>query len=137
MKKESSAGIVVYRNDKGIKYLLLHYAAGHWDFPKGHLEEGEENLQAALREVKEETGLTDILIQPRFSHTINYYFKQSNQTIFKEVVFFLGEAKTNQIAISKEHIGFAWLSYEKTLSKVTFKNAKELLGKAQEFLLEE
>lgn len=54
MKKEKSAGAVII-NDK--KVLLLHYSSGHWDFPKGHIEKGETELETAKREVKEETGL--------------------------------------------------------------------------------
>ena len=58
MKLLFSAGIVVYfkRKDK-VQYLLLHYASGHWGFPKGKIEEDEKKQEAALRELKEEASL--------------------------------------------------------------------------------
>jgi bis(5'-nucleosidyl)-tetraphosphatase len=59
-RKRFSAGVVVVRpNPDGWRYLLLRVYRT-WDFPKGGLEEGEEPLQAALREVEEETTLTDL-----------------------------------------------------------------------------
>jgi len=62
VRKERSAGFVVFteREDGKRLYLLLHYPSGHWDFPKGHVEEGESEIRAALRELREETGLTDV-----------------------------------------------------------------------------
>jgi len=63
MKKEKSCGAVVYREqDKKRFYLILRHKrkgtkGGHWDLPKGHVEENESEHQTALREVKEETNL--------------------------------------------------------------------------------
>ncbi|MFH1332713.1 MAG: NUDIX domain-containing protein, partial [archaeon] len=56
MIKEKSAGVIVYNNGE---FLILQYTAGHWDFPKGHIEKGETERETALRELKEETGITD------------------------------------------------------------------------------
>ena len=112
MPKEKSCGAVVFRKQKeGVKYLLLHYTAGHWDFPKGHQEKNEKEEQTALREVKEETGIDDVELLDGFRETINYYYKIKNETVFKEVIFFLGLARTDKVDISKEHIGYAWVSY--------------------------
>ncbi len=53
MKREFSAGVVVYyHNNNDIQFLLLHYEAGHWDLPKGHLEPNESTYDAALRELR-------------------------------------------------------------------------------------
>ena len=58
---EKSCGAVVFKKQKdGIRYLLLHYDAGHWDFPKGNQEKNEKEEQTAAREIKEETGIEDI-----------------------------------------------------------------------------
>ncbi len=74
MKQVDSAGIIVYCRVKNeVEYLLLHYSAGHWDFSKGKIEEGETKQQAALRELFEETGLHTI-IQPNFTDRLNYFF---------------------------------------------------------------
>ena len=69
--QERSAGTVIVCNGE---YLLLHYESGHWDFPKGKIEEGETPEQAALRELKEETGIEDAEILPGFTEGIKYFF---------------------------------------------------------------
>ena len=63
MSKEISAGAVVYfKNKDTIEYLLLHYKSGHWDFPKGHIEEGEEHKDTVEREIEEETSIILVLL---------------------------------------------------------------------------
>ncbi|MBI2207904.1 NUDIX domain-containing protein [Candidatus Woesearchaeota archaeon] len=134
MKKERSAGAVIFRKGKEIKYLLLHYEAGHWDFPKGHIEEKEVDIDTIKREVREETGIKDIEVVKGFKEKISYYFKQNGELISKEVVFYLAKTSTEQVKISFEHIGYIWLPYDKAVEKLTFKNAKEILEKANAFL---
>lgn len=64
---EHSCGIVVFRNENGIRcYLLLHYPSGHWDFPKGHVEEREKRHETALRELEEETGISNLQFVENF-----------------------------------------------------------------------
>ena len=135
MGKEKSCGAVVFRRHNGAaQYLLLHYGAGHWDLPKGKQEKNEKEEQTALREIKEETGIEDIEFVDNFRENVNYFFKRNEETIFKEVVFFLAEARTEEVTISNEHIGYAWLGYENAYKKLTFNNAKELLKKVNQFL---
>ena len=134
MPKEISAGAVVFRQDKEVKYLLLNYEAGHWDFPKGHIEEGEEEKETVKREVEEETGISKISFIEGFKEKIKYFYRREGQTIYKEVVFYLVETKESKIKISFEHIGYEWLDYEDALKRLTFKNAKEILKKAHSFL---
>lgn len=130
---ERSAGLVL---EKEGEYLLLHYAAGHWDFPKGHIEEGETPEQAALRELEEETGIAEAEILPGFSDNIQYFYKKEEKTIYKEVVFFLATTKTAKVVLSHEHKGFAWLAFEGAVEKLTFDNAKVVLKKAHGWLNE-
>lgn len=135
MPVEKSAGAVIFRKDEGkIFYLLLHYEAGHWDFSKGHIEKGESLEDTALREVKEETGIEDAKFVEGFKERIKYFFKGDKGNIFKKVTFFLFETKQKEVKLSFEHIGYKWLSYKKVLSQLTFKNAKEILKKADIFL---
>ena len=137
MAKEKSCGAVVFKRHKeGLKYLVLHYAAGHWDFPKGKQEKNEKEEQTALREIKEETGIEDAEIVDGFREEIKYFYKKDEETIYKEVVFFLAETGAEEIKLSFEHIGYAWLSYEHAHKKLAFNNAKELLSKAEKFLHE-
>lgn len=154
--KEKSAGAVIFRENKQRKYLLLHYEAGHWDFPKGNIEQKEEEKQTVIREIREETGITKITFIKGFKERLHYSYKRDNQLIFKEVIFYLAErlsslrGKTNleemrgksehfdtkekTIILSFEHIGYKWLNYDNALKQLTYKNAKELLKKAEKFL---
>jgi DNA ligase D-like protein (predicted 3'-phosphoesterase) len=97
---EKSAGIVVFRKNRERKYLLLHYESGHWDFPKGHIEKGESEKEAAKRELKEETGVKDIKFIEGFKENIRYFYRRDGQLMHKEVVFFLGETKSTKIRLS-------------------------------------
>ncbi len=139
MLEEVSAGVLVYRESQPIKYLLLHYPAGHWDFPKGHVEANESMKETALRELREETGIGDDEIELRngFKETIDYLYKKRGELSHKKVVFFLGKTEKEEVKISEEHQGYLWLSFEKAKQKVTFRNAKKLLEKSKEFLKEE
>jgi len=134
MIQEKSAGAVLFRKSNEIKYLLLHYEEGHWDFPKGHIEEGETEIETLKREVEEETGIKGIEILDSFKEKIQYYYTFNEEKILKEVVFYLAKTKTKEVKLSNEHIGYTWLSYEKALEKLTFKNAKDILEKVNEFL---
>lgn len=134
MPVEKSAGAIVFRKNRKIKYLLLHYEAGHWDFPKGHIEKGESEKEALRREVFEETGIKDLKIIPSFKKTIKYFFKKDKRTVMKIVVFYLAETKTEKVKLSFEHIGYKWLSYNKASRQLTFQNARDLLFQAHQFL---
>ena len=135
MATEKSCGAVVLKKNKdGIKYLLLHYEAGHWDFPKGHAEKKETEEQTAEREIKEETGIIDLEFISGFKETIKYFFKKGEDTIYKEAVFFIAKTYTESVQISSEHIGYAWMSYEHAHKRLTYKNAKELLEKVDIFI---
>ena len=128
---EKSAGIIIFQ---GRKYLLLQYEAGHWDFPKGHIEKGESESEAALREAKEETGISGITLIKGFKEKISYYYKDEGKLIRKEVVFFLAKTKNVEVRLSTEHTGFEWLPFSEALEKITFRNSKEMLKKAETFL---
>ncbi len=138
-RTKNGAGL---RKEKGIiKYLLLHYPSDsrtpgkdYWDFPKGHIEKGEEELETVKREIKEETGLKDLKFIEGFKEWIKYFFKEEEKTVFKIVTFYLAETKVKKVKISSEHIGFKWFSYEKAIKKLIFENAKEILKKADEYL---
>jgi len=134
MKHERSVGAIVFRKEKEPIYLLLHYEAKHWDFPKGNVEAGETDVETVKREIKEETGIKDIEIVRDFKEKIQYFYKLKKELISKDVVFYLAKTKTAQIKLSFEHIGSKWLPYKKAIEQLTFKNAKEILKQANKFL---
>ncbi len=135
MIEETSAGIVLFRREESkILFLLLHYPSGHWDFVKGKMEKGEGIQQTAIRETKEETGITDIKFIENFEEWIEYNFQYQGELVHKKVVFFLAETKTKEVKISHEHLNFTWMGYGTAMEKTTFDNAKTVLTKAQMLL---
>ena len=154
MPREKSAGAIIYRKEAGINYyLLLHYVPaeegkkGQWGFAKGHVEEGETDIEAAKREIFEETGIEDLRLVPGFKEIEKYFFRRvyglkgkarkEAPWVFKAVIFFLAETKTKDIKISDEHIGFIWLPIEEAIKKTTFKNSKKLLKEANDFIIQQ
>ena len=135
MQKEVSAGIILYNNDNDqIQFLVLKYPGGHWDFVKGKMENGETTHETALRETKEETGISDVEFLDGFEEEIEYYFRAENQDIHKKVIFYLGKTKSTEIIISHEHLDFAWLNFKDAIERITYENAERVLIKANNLL---
>ncbi|RMW39631.1 MAG: NUDIX domain-containing protein [Nitrosopumilus sp.] len=135
MIEETSAGIVLFRKeDSKNLFLLLHYPSGHWDFVKGKMEKGETTHETAVRETKEETGITDVNFVEGFEEWIEYNFQYQKELVHKKVVFFLAETTTKEVNISHEHLDFTWIDYNTAMEKTTFDNAKTVLTKAQMLL---
>lgn len=141
---EKSAGAVILRKegDKNFYLLLCNLGASgkkkrfHWNFPKGHIEKGESEIQALKREVQEESGIKDIKVVPGFRQAIRYFFIRQEKRILKTAVFYLARSGTKDVTISDEHVGYKWLAYEPALKQISFKNARNILIKANQFVLE-
>lgn len=136
MLVEISSGAVVFRQDMIAtrQYLLLHYEGGHWDFPKGNIEKNETAELTARREISEETGIEDVRFIPGFAEKISYFYKRDRHTVSKEVLFLLAETRTEKVILSYEHIGFEWLDYKGAYERITYRNSKNVLEKAERFL---
>jgi len=134
MKEEVSAGVILFNEMNERKFLLLNYPSRHWDFVKGKMEKDETPHETAIRETKEETGISDIEFIDGFEEEIEYYFYAENQEIHKKVIFFLGKTETEKITLSHEHLDFIWLEFDNALNKTTYENAKNLLKKSKTFL---
>ena len=130
MKREKSCGALVIRKN-GEQYdlvLLRHRFGGHWSFPKGHVEAGETERQTALREVKEETGLS-IRLYDGFRESVEY-FPQAG--VKKQVVYFLGEALGDELIRQEEEISeLRWAPLLEAGDLVTFANDKRLIRLAK------
>jgi bis(5'-nucleosidyl)-tetraphosphatase len=134
MLNEKSCGAVIYNQSGQANYLLLQYEAGHWDFVKGNVEQGETEQQTAARELQEETGIADAKFIDGFKEKITYFYKRQGNTVYKEVIFFLMDAPSQNVTLSFEHVGYTWLPYEQAMQKLTFKNARDVLKKAHDYL---
>ena len=135
LKFEKSCGALVYRKKQDqLEILLLkHRYGGHWSFPKGHVEGNETEHETALREVKEETGLTIDLLEG-FRHSVEYYPRPNTK---KQVVYFLGYAADDHTKRQEEEISeIRWTPLAEAHREVTFKNDKNLIQQAKKFLLE-
>ncbi len=144
---EKSVGAVIFRKEgRRIKYLLLHYPSGHWDFPKGHVEKNENKEETLRREVREETGIGKINIISGYKSKTRYFYRAKDEekekrekagkgtSIWKNVIYYLAETKLKRVKISFEHIGFEWLEYGPALKRITYNNSKDILESAHAFL---
>ena len=134
---EKSCGIVLFNSDE---FLLIQHPTksngdeGHWDFPKGHVEGNETELETAKRELFEETGIVNFRLFDGFRHRIEYNFQKGNEMVPKEVIFFLAESNTKEVELSSEHQNFVWLNRDLAYNKLTYTNAKEVLAAVKIFL---
>lgn len=135
MQREKSCGAVVFAKNGAVEFLILRYAAGHWDFVKGNVETNESEVDTVLRELREETGIVASQTIDGFRERIEYYYRRHGETIRKEVVFYLIQTQGKKVQLSFEHIDFGWLEYQGASEKLTFKNARDVLKKAKAFLL--
>ncbi|OGZ33629.1 MAG: hypothetical protein A2Y98_01705 [Candidatus Portnoybacteria bacterium RBG_19FT_COMBO_36_7] len=149
MPFEKSAGAIIFyrEKDRTVKYLLLKHRAGHWNFPKGLIEKREKLTDAAMREVKEETGLEHPSLINGFKETIRYFFRakydyqikerglKMGQTVMKFVTYFLMESDDKNVKLSFEHVNFEWLEYSDAKERLkNLKNMLPVLKKAHQFL---
>ena len=133
MKFEKSCGAIVYCKSKSQIELLLikNRYGGHWSFPKGHVEGTETEVETALREVKEETGL-DIDLKKGYRHAVEYFPRPN---VRKQVVYFLGEARSREFKMQEEEISrILWADIHKAYHMVTFRNDKNLILMAERHL---
>jgi 8-oxo-dGTP pyrophosphatase MutT (NUDIX family) len=131
LSREKSCGALVFRKNKEVEYLLLHYGAGHWDYVKGQVELNESEKDTVVRELEEETSITDARFVEGFREEISYFYRREGTTVCEEVDFFLVEAKESSVKLSFEHVRYGWLNYEKAMEKLTFANARGARLKTQ------
>ena len=131
---ETSCGVVLVNYGA---ILLLQYPQCHWDLPKGHVEDNDENyLVTAARELEEETGISEIEFITGFEEQTNYSFKSRGKKTNKRVFWYLAATEKISVTLSKEHRDYMWLDWELALDMATHKETKSVISKAHEFAKE-
>jgi len=129
-KREKSCGAVVY-NPERQSFLIIKMLNGNWGFPKGHTENQETDIQTAIREVTEETGI-NIKILDGFKKSIKYIpFPE----VLKKVIFFIGITEEEKVTIDKHEIeDYMWCSYEEALKMITYKPQRDIMESSLQFI---
>jgi len=134
LTKTRSCGAVIYRKIQGrVVFLLLKHTNGnHWSLAKGHVEAGESEVQTALREIDEETGLS-VKLKPGFREAIRY---SPSEGVEKTVVFFLAKARSKHPKLQKSEIlNGVWLELDDALKLISHKDTAEVLRRALKHLI--
>ena len=131
VKKEFSSGGVVVRKAGGhFRVLLIKDGYGHWTWPKGHIDRGESSEEAALREIAEETGISEASILSKIGKT-QYYHRIKKELIFKTVFLYLVETSQNRVTpLESEIEGVRWFAPKAALKKIEYEGSRRLLKKA-------
>ncbi|MEE2811861.1 MAG: NUDIX domain-containing protein [Candidatus Thermoplasmatota archaeon] len=126
---ETSCGVVLVNFGS---VLLLQYPQGHWGFPKGHFEDDDGAYQqTALRELEEETGISEVRMVEDWRIRTEYTFTRKGRPVLKEVFWFIGETDQYEINLSHEHRNYMWLDWDAAETQLTFEPSKEVLRAAR------
>ena len=129
---ETSCGVVLVNFGS---ILLLQYPQGHWDFPKGHVEEGDVDRRAtAARELQEETGISDAIFIEEFEYKTAYNFRHKGKRIDKQVFWYIAETETMSVKISHEHREHLWLEWDSAMMQLTHEESKGVLNAAKQHM---
>lgn len=134
MRYIKSCGFVAYKRIENANYyLIIKSQNGDVGFPKGHMESGESELETAIRELKEETGV-DVKVIQGFRRQIEYELRRVPDTI-KQSVYFLGECTSDKIICQEAEVAeVSFISYEDALKILTFEETKNILKDAEIFI---
>jgi 8-oxo-dGTP pyrophosphatase MutT (NUDIX family) len=113
-QKTLSAGVAVVKREGGAwRYLLLR-SFHYWDFPKGMVEAGEEPIEAARREVAEETGVKDLVFAwgHAFRETLPYGQGKVARYYVAETLQSAVTLPINSELGRPEHHEYRWMGYQ-------------------------
>jgi len=135
-QRERSAGFIITAKRNGMREFLLlrHRGAGHWAFPKGRIENGEDELAAAMRETMEETGIGAVVPIPGFRVETAYCFVREGVRLSKRVTYFLAEVADAAVRLSHEHQESRWLGAQEAAELLTYDESRHVLERAARYL---
>lgn len=140
MKREHSAGIIpVWIKGDRVQFLLLKSKRyGHWMFPKGRSEAGEDDRATARRELFEETGIEDICLVNDAVFIEKWFMNREGQEIAKDVKYFLGIVTGGAVRPQLEEVAeYRWATIEEAQKFVTHRSRVETLKQALRILQQE
>jgi 8-oxo-dGTP pyrophosphatase MutT (NUDIX family) len=131
VEETSAGGVVFRRTDGGPLVLVIKDAYKNWGFPKGHIEQGEDAVTAAVREVEEETGLAD-LVPHGLVRDIDWFFRFRGKLIHKTCTFFLVESPSGEPQPQHDEgiTATRWLSFDEAQRTLSYANARDVLKAA-------
>lgn len=137
--REKSCGIVPFREENGeILYLVISSAVTkreHWEFPKGGVEEGERELDTALRELWEETGVRDVQVLSGYREPIRYIYRRPEGLVSKQVVYFIARVGDPTVKLRLEEAkDYRWANYDESRKLLRHSNARALLDRCHAFI---
>jgi len=139
VKRAHSAGGVVFRRDHGgPSILLLRHESGKWMLPKGTIERGETPQEVALREVREETGISRVRVVADLGEERYFFFWRSEDAYYdKSVHYFLLEFLGGEEPAPQSEEGFVaceWVPFAEALHRITYKETREVVQRAKDYL---
>jgi 8-oxo-dGTP pyrophosphatase MutT (NUDIX family) len=131
---EQSVGAVIkLRPVEGTaEFLLLRNRRGFWGFPQGHKEKGETEIQTLVREVKEETGISELDIRSYIGKITYSYYRGDGVRSDKEVRFYYAMTPTKEVKISEEHADFTWATLKEAFSLLDHAKLRQILDRGHQ-----
>lgn len=136
MKIEKSCGAVVFTREGGtIKFVIIRSPEGFYGYPKGHMEAGETEEQTALREIKEETGLSVTLLPGFRTEDSHALVREGRPDVTKHIVYFLAEYSGQALhAQAGEVSAIALMSFDEAMAAFQFESSRRILREADAYI---
>jgi len=136
MRQEESFGIVplMKQNGEWAVFLIQHRGGRYWGFPKGHAEPNETPLEAASRELKEETHLDLVRLLQNEPLQEQYWFQIEGKRVFKKVTYFIAEVSGTVVLQQSEINDGVWVPLSEAMDKLTHAEGKAILAEVLKLL---
>lgn len=136
MQRETSCGAVVFTLCGGERrYVIVRGKKGFFGFPKGHMEAGETEQETALREIKEETGLSVQLIDGFRTEDEHPLIREGKPETIKKIIYFAAVYENQETHAQESEITqIRLMTYEEAMKAFQFESSKRILAEANAFL---